>query len=114
MSDHDELAILRAFCATGERAEVRPTLAAPWRDGAWVYATDGLILVRAPTLHVLGVGEIPYAPDLTCLAVNWSLMDDLRETPTLTAAVRLDPPGPRPDACPECAGAGTGSNDDYS
>lgn len=37
---------LRPFCAN--KYEVRTGLHKPWRDGAWVYATNGHMVVRVP------------------------------------------------------------------
>ena len=37
---------LRPFCAN--KYEIRTGLHKPWRDGAWVYATNGHMMVRVP------------------------------------------------------------------
>ena len=38
--------LLTRFCAVGEQA--RPWLCAPWSAGAWVYYSDGRVVVRVP------------------------------------------------------------------
>lgn len=95
---------LESFCAN--EWELRTYLQRPWRDGEWVYATNGHMMVRVPA---------DAAPDAAVRAANQpnnppdmfrKMLDDHQ------GEFLVMPPLPAETACDSCGGSGTFGLDD--
>ena len=88
---------LQSFCAN--QWEVRSYLQRPWRDGEWVYATNGHMIVRvpaesAPDVEARTSAQPKNPPDMFRVALEQE------------GEFLLMPPLPEDVPCPTCAGTG--------
>lgn len=88
--------VLARFCANEN--DLREYLRAPWRNGAWVYATNGHIIIRVPSEAAPEVAECDRAPSKVgaMFAAHF----------TESAEFLLMPELPALFDCPSCEGAG--------
>jgi len=104
MNDRFPHEILAMFCT-----EDRESLALPFLLDGYAYATDGHVLVRCPADFASEVQEVDIAPvaGVRGLTIDWTTMDDVRQTERFPEAVRIAYPTWNPDACAECSGYGS-------
>lgn len=87
---------LQPFCATG--ADPREHLRAPWKHGAFVYATNGVAAVRVPAESRPDITETPSnAPNAAAI---------FERTFERDGSFFLLPPVPAIPECIECEGTG--------
>ena len=89
---------LRHFCAN--KYEVRVGLRKPWRDGAWVYATNGHMIVRVPA----NVQDAPLRDSETQPKNPPDMFSKFLDG--MDGEFLLMPPLPEDVPCPTCAGTG--------
>lgn len=90
---------LQRFCASS--GDVREHLHRPWRDGQWVYATNGHVCVRVydPNSAMTAIDKPAKAPNPAALFTKWI---DSRDGEFLVL-----PKVPHAQKCLECSGRGT-------
>jgi hypothetical protein len=87
---------LHRYCAT--ESDPREHLRAPWRDGSWVYATNGHLVIRVPAAGLEAPERSDKHPDTAALFRKY-----IEDRP---CDFLLMPPLAEPEKCSRCDGAG--------
>jgi hypothetical protein len=87
---------LQSFCST---SPFRPEISGPFSQGDYTYATDGVVIVRVPSIAEIEAREVPN--NVGKLFANADMSQDFR----LLRYVAL--PTPPTEECDECHGRGT-------